>query len=168
MGNENRGNHAGIEAVAIDGDDATAARCDLIDDRLHAMFADRGGAKQRHAPGAGIGKIISPRAANAALSYLDDPLYPGHFAGSAHGARECMHQTGALVTPVEMCIDLQNGDRTKSFVAGEERNGGGVISTEEQRHGAGPQNTRGCGGDQRSIFHRRHWIGRKIAKINRP
>ena len=73
-----------------------------------------------------------------------------------------------LVTPVEMRIDLQDGDGAKPLEPREEWNGNRVIPAEQQRHDARLQNAHGCGCDQRAVLLRCCRIGWKVAKINRP
>ncbi|MEY9235571.1 hypothetical protein ABIF68_003960 [Bradyrhizobium japonicum] len=120
------------------------------------------------APSSGVGKIPFPRTTDAALSNLNDPLHPWHFAGAAHGTGERMLEAIPLVRPVEMRIDLQDGDGAKWLEPREEWNGNRVIPAEQQGHGARTAfRMLTVVDDQRAVLLRCCRIGWKVAKINR-
>src|SRR5260221_12689786 len=101
----------------------------MAKDRIDAVRMNVTGGHDAGAPADSIFQFLLPCAAEAAGSRLNDPPDVGLLGGSPHGARKSHGLAVALVAPVDVSIDLQDGDRGAAGKTGDEGNGGRIIAT---------------------------------------
>jgi hypothetical protein len=102
----------GVEAITVDRYDAACALGNAVENWLHAMPVHAGRTNDPSSPAQSIVEIPLPRSADATHPHLDDALDPGHFTCTPHRARKRVAHAVSLFAPVEVCINLNNGDRS--------------------------------------------------------
>src|SRR5687768_2482765 len=90
-----------------------------------------------------------PRAADGTQANLGHAADPKHLGGAAHGAAESFRDPVALLTPVDVLVELNDDHWAAIFICAKDRNGDGMVAAEDERHGATIENgfhDRGCRG----------------------
>jgi hypothetical protein len=92
------------------------------------------GCEELHAPGPRVGKILRPGRADIACAHLNDAFDVIHLRGPAHGRGQTPAFSVNLVAPVDVGIDLDNGERAAAFKRLQHRDGDGVVAAEQHGH----------------------------------
>ena len=87
----------------------------LLQNCLNAFFKDFFGGNKFDTIGIGIGHFLRAGTAHAAHPDLDYLVNPGHFRSPAHDAAIPVGNAVSFVTPVDMGIDLFDGEPVPIF-----------------------------------------------------
>src|SRR5262249_26032475 len=92
------------------------------------------GGDELRAPTFGVANFRFSCRADTAATNLDDALDVMHLGGTPHGARKSQTLAMPFVPPVDMGIDLKNGERPSIGKGFDERDRDRVVTADHQRH----------------------------------
>ena len=136
-GGVHRRHHRGVDAVGIDAQVVGASVRNAIENRLNAMLQHLVRGDDLRTVGERIVVLALPRAALRAEADLVDAVEPGQLGRAPDGIGVPLADTILLVAPVEMRIDMHQGDGTVPFAGPEHRNRHPMVAADadEQRTG---------------------------------
>ena len=132
-GADHRRHDEGVEAVAVEGDEDLGTLGHQLEDRLQAVVVELTGRHEVHAPVERILIVVRARAADCPGAHLDDALHPGHLRGPPHGAGQAKALALNLVAPVDVGIDLHDGEGVLVLVSLEYRDRNGIVAADHHR-----------------------------------
>ena len=120
------------------------------------------------APGPGVFEFGRAGAAGAARPDLDDAGDLGHLRGPAHCAGETLAHTLHPVAPVDVGVDLHDGEAAAFRIGPKQRDRHGIVATEQQRHRAALPDAAHRGLDAVAILRAVVEVARHVATVDDP
>src|SRR5438445_482800 len=130
---EHGGHDGRVQAVAIDGHQAAGVRVHQVEDGRDPMAMNLEGRDDPRAPRTGVANVRGASAADPAQAHLHDAANPRHLRGAPHGAAVAVFLAADLVAPVEVGVDLHDGQRPPALERPEHRDRHGVVTAEHDR-----------------------------------
>src|SRR3954463_2616918 len=112
----------------------TRAIWNAVNHWANTMPAHISGRNDPYAPAQCIVEVLFPRPANPAHAHLDNTLYPRHFTCAPHRAGKRVTRAVSFLSPVEVCIHLNDRERSVRLKRLEEGNGNRIVTTEKHRY----------------------------------
>ena len=132
--------------------------------RGQALPVNVSGSEQPGSPDPGVLKVARPDAAGPTSADLDQMLHVRQLGGAAHGAGKAIAFPVDLVPPIDVGIDLDNGDwPVKGFKHGDRH---GIIPAQHQRYGATVQERAHRFGDSSTVRRAVLQVARQISDID--
>src|SRR5690606_24860868 len=107
---------------------------DRLQHRTDAMIVHRPRGDEGDAPFAPVSQVVRPCRADRPLADLDDAFDRAEFRGPAHGAGQAEPLAADLLAPVDVRVDLQDGERAVALERAEYRYRDRVVAADNDRH----------------------------------
>ena len=122
-----------IEPVAIEREEDLRSGRHGLENRGDAVLVHLPGRHQDGAPRPGVREVAGPRRADAALPDLHDTLDMRHLGGAPHGRGEASTLPCHFLAPVDVGIDLDDGERPPALESLEDGDGNRIVAADDDR-----------------------------------